>query len=148
MKKKPDSNGGFLITQIKQLQDRVFDKMLLEQNIVLSSGQGRILFVLWNNDNQTVTEISNATSIAKNTASIVIDGMVSKGLLKRKPDPENRRKTIVYLTEYAKTLKKKYESVSKQMTELFYKDFSEKEKSETEKYLSRLLQNLKDAEKI
>ncbi len=90
-----ETKGGFYITQIKQLQDRIFEKLLIENGIEISSGQGRILFVLWKEDHLTVSEISRQTSLAKNTVSIVIDGMVQKGLLERTINPEKDRKSVV-----------------------------------------------------
>ncbi|MDE5931247.1 MAG: MarR family transcriptional regulator, partial [Lachnospiraceae bacterium] len=84
-----ETKGGFYITQIKQLQDRIFEKLLIENGIEISSGQGRILFILWIKDHLTVSEISRQTSLAKNTVSIVIDGMVQKGLLERTINTEN-----------------------------------------------------------
>ena len=53
-----ETKGGFYITQIKQLQDRIFERLLLENGIEISGGQGRILFILWKTDNLTVSEIS------------------------------------------------------------------------------------------
>ena len=41
-----ETRGGFYITQIKQLQDRIFEKLLAQSGIEVSGGQGRILFVL------------------------------------------------------------------------------------------------------
>ena len=69
-----EKKGGFYITQIKQLQDRIFEKMLADNGIEISSGQGRILFVLWKKDNLTAGEISRQTLLARNTVSVVIDG--------------------------------------------------------------------------
>lgn len=41
-------NGGFLITQIKQIQGRVFERLLSRAGITEFNGaQGRILYVLW-----------------------------------------------------------------------------------------------------
>lgn len=141
-----ETKGGFYITQIKQLQDRIFEKMLVENGIEISSGQGRILFVLWKKDNLTVSEISRQTSLAKNTVSIVIDGMVQKGLLERTINPENRRQTIISLTENAKSMREKYETVSEQMGVLFYQGFSEKELREFEGYLVRIRDTLAKAD--
>ena len=137
-----ETNGGFYITQIKQLQSRIFERLLLENDIAISSGQGRILFVLWKNDNLTISEISQKTSLAKNTVSIVVDGMVQKGILERNINPENRRQTIISLTEYAKNMKEKYEEVSQEMNTLFYQGFSDKERNEFESYLARILDTL------
>ena len=42
-----EMNGGFLVTQIKQLGDRIFEKILSEKNIDAFNGaQGRILYVV------------------------------------------------------------------------------------------------------
>ena len=137
-----ETNGGFYITQIKQLQSRIFERLLLENDIAISSGQGRILFVLWKNDNLTISEISQKTTLAKNTVSIVVDGMVQKGILERNINPENRRQTIISLTEYAKNMREKYEEVSQEMNTLFYQGFSDNERNEFEAYLSRILNTL------
>lgn len=141
-----ETKGGFYITQIKQLQDRIFEKLLLENGIEISGGQGRILFILWKKDHLTISEISKETALAKNTISIVVDGMVKKGILTRNINPENRRQTIISLTEYAKSLQEKYESVSQQMNVLFYQGFSEKEQKEFEQYLARIVHTLVQAE--
>ena len=137
-----ETRGGFYITRIKHLQARIFEKLLAENGIEISSGQGRILFVLWKEDNLTVSEISQKTSLAKNTVSIIVDGMVQKGILARNINPANRRQTIISLTEYAKALQEKYEQVSQQMNHLFYQGFSDKEREEFEGYLARILDTL------
>lgn len=141
-----ETRGGFYITQIKQLQDRIFEKLLAQSGIEVSGGQGRILFVLWKKDNLTISEISKETSLAKNTVSIMVDGMVKKGILERNINPENRRQTIVSLTEYAKSIEEKYEDVSQQMNILFYQGFSEKEQEEFEGYLERIVNTLVSVE--
>lgn len=137
-----ETKGGFYITQIKQLQDRIFERLLLENGIEISGGQGRILFILWKTDKLTISEISAKTSLAKNTVSVVINGMVNKGIVERNINPENRRQTIVSLTEYAKSLQEKYEMVSRQMNTLFYQGFSDEEQKQFERYLARILDTL------
>ena len=122
-----ETKGGFYITQIKQLQDRIFERLLLENGIEISGGQGRILFVLWNTDNLTISEVS---------------GMVKKGIVERNINSRNRRQTIISLTEYAKSLQTEFEAVSQKMNTLFYQDFSEKEQKQFEQYLARILGTL------
>ena len=137
-----ETKGGFYITQIKQLQDRIFERLLLENGIEISGGQGRILYILWKTDNLTISEISEKASLAKNTVSIVIDGMVHKGIVEREINPQNRRQTIISLTDYAKSLREEYEAVSEQMNALFYQGFSEEEQIQFERYLARILETL------
>lgn len=142
-----ETKGGFYITQIKQLQDRIFERLLAQNDIQISGGQGRILFILWKSDHLTVSEISRKTSLAVNTVSIVVDGMVQKGILERNINPTNRRQTIISLTDYAKSLQSRYDEVSQQMNTLFYQGFSLEEQQQFEKYLDRILNTLTAAEK-
>lgn len=137
-----ETKGGFYISQIKQLQDRIFERLLLENGIELTSGQGRILFILWKTDHLTISQISLKTSLAKNTVSIVVNGMVNKGIVERTVNPANRRQTIISLTDYAKSLREQYEKVSEQMNALFYQGFSQKEQIQFEQYLARILDTL------
>ena len=137
-----ETKGGFYISQIKQLQDRIFERMLSENGIEISGGQGRILFVLWKRDHLTISEISEQTSLAKNTVSVVVDGMVRKGIVERETNPSNRRQTIISLTDYAQSMREQYEVVSRQMNQVFYQGFSEQEQKEFESFLARILKTL------
>ena len=142
-----ETKGGFYITQIKQLQDRIFERLLIENGLEISSGQGRILFVLWKQDALTVGEISKQTSLAKNTVSATVDGMVNKGILQREINPENRRETIISLTDCAKTMRTKYAEVSDQMNRLIYREITKEEQKEFEGYLARIRDTLIQVEK-
>ena len=141
-----ETKGGFYITQIKQLQERIFERLLLAAGLELSGGQGRILFVLWKKDCLTVGEISKETSLAKNTVSAVVDGMVRKGIVARTINPNNRRETIISLTEHSRGMQQKYEEVSQQMNELFYRGFSGQEREVFEGYLARIRKTLTEEE--
>ena len=58
-------NGGFLVTKIKQLGDRIFEKILSEKNIDAFNGaQGRILYVLWQEDGIPIRLLSVKCGLA------------------------------------------------------------------------------------
>lgn len=137
-----ETKGGFYISQIKQLQGRIFEKMLADKGLAIHGGQGKILFILWKKDHLTVSELSEQTSLAKNTVSIVIDGMVTKGLVERKINPDNRRQTIISLTPHARSMEVLYEEVSQQMNSLFYTGFETEEKDYFEGCLERIISTL------
>jgi len=137
------SNGGFYLTQIKQLQDRLFSKLLTKYGLDFSSSQGRILFVLWNENHLTMSEIGKKTSLANNTLTNVIDRMVKQNYLVREVNPKNRREVIISLTDFAISLKEKNEEVSQEMTKIFYENFNEEEIISFEETLEKLLNNLK-----
>lgn len=140
------TNGGFYITQIKQLQSRIFERLLTKHGLDIGSGQGSILFVLWKEDHLSVSEISKRTSLAKNTVSIIIDGMIAKGTVTRASNPKNRRQTIISLTDTAKSMKEEYKNVSAEMGALFYEGFTQEETILFESYLERILQTLTQKE--
>lgn len=141
-----DNKGGFYITQIKQLQDRIFEKLLFENGIPISGAQERILSVLWQKDHMTISEISRATSLARNTVSIVVNGMVTKGILQRDCNPDNRRQAIVSLTDYARSIQQECKTASQQMNKIFYEKFTKEEQLLFENYLTRILDTLIKAE--
>ena len=62
-----EMNGGFLVTKIKQLGDRIFEKILSEKNIDAFNGaQGRILYVLWQKDGISIRSLSTQMRISDN----------------------------------------------------------------------------------
>lgn len=76
------TSGGFLISQIKQLQGRVFEKMLKESGVDAFNGaQGRILYVLWEHERLTISEIGQLTSLANTSLTSMLDRMEEGGLL-------------------------------------------------------------------
>ena len=86
------SNGGFLISQVKQLSDRTFEKILKTKGIDEFNGaQGRILYILWNNNNLSIKQISKFTKLAKTTLTAMLERMELQGLIKRTISKEDKR---------------------------------------------------------
>lgn len=142
-----DTKGGFYISQIKQVQGRIFEKLLKDNGIEDFNGaNGRILFVLWQEDNLTISQLGERTSLAKTTLTSMLDRMEDKGNIKRNFDPNDRRQIRITLTAKAKALDESYKAVSAQMNELFYKGFSDEEITRLDRTLERVLRNLKEHE--
>jgi DNA-binding MarR family transcriptional regulator len=136
------SEGGFLLSKAHQLMGRVFNRLLREHGIELNSAQGRILFVLWERDGIPITELAQATMLSKSTLTSMLDRLEEAGHLRREPSPEDRRVTLIALTEKNRLLRDRYNQVSKEMTELFYEGFTPEEVASFEDYLRRILENL------
>ena len=135
--------GGFLISRIHQLQARAFEKLLRESGVDAFNGaQGRILYVLWEHEMLTITEIGRLTSLAKTTLTSMLDRMEQAGLIMRVPDKKNRRQIFVAITEKAKGYKADYDRVSEQMNVLFYQGFSEDQVESFESTLRKIIDNL------
>jgi DNA-binding MarR family transcriptional regulator len=141
------TQGGFLISQIKQVQGRVFEHLLQQAEMDFFNGaQGRILYVLWQENNLPIVEVSKRTGLAKTTLTSMLDRMEGLGLIARVHDSEDRRQQRIVLTERSKELSDKYEEVSQKMAELFYRGFQESEILEFETSLKKILGNLEEAE--
>lgn len=137
------TNGGFLISKIKQIQGRVFEKLLMEYEIDQFNGaQGRILFVLWGKDNVPISEISEQTGLAKTSLTSMLDRLEASGHIQRILNDSDRRTVRIILTKAAKNLKSQYNNVSACMNEIFYQGFNNKEIITFEKNLERILNNL------
>lgn len=143
-----ETRGGFLISQIKQIQGRVFDSLLQRAGIEEFNGaQGRILYVLWQEDNLPIIELSKRTGLAKTTLTSMLDRMEERGFLKRVPDSQDRRLLRIVLTDKARAMNDSYNEVSDEMSRIFYEGFSDEEIDIFEKYLDKILQNLTKQEK-
>ena len=138
-----NTHGGFLITKIKQLGDRTFEKVLSKRNINAFNGpQGRILYVLWQEDGIPIKTLSENCGLAITSLTTMLERMDKQGLITRIQDPKDKRKTLLFLTQEAKLLKQDYDGVSDEMEQIYYRDFSREEIIEFEKYLDRVLKNL------
>jgi len=142
---KPQSEGGFLIAKIHQLAGRIFARMLKENKIEINPAQGRIMFVLWKNDQIPITELAKRTSLEKSTLTSMLDRLEAAGYAARVPSPDDRRKILIKRTAKDKAWQKTYTRVSQQMTDLFYAGFSRAEIDEFERYLKRIFDNLSAA---
>ena len=137
--------GGFLITKVKQLSDRIFEKVLSERNIDAFNGaQGRILYVLWQEDGVPIKTISDQCGLAITSLTTMLERMEKQGLITRIQDPSDKRKTLLYLTDKARSLKNDYDEVSGQMGDIYYRGFSEEEIRQFEGYLDRVRNNLEE----
>ena len=138
-----DTKGGFLISRIKQEGGRLFDRMLAQADIDAFNGaQGRILYILWQGDGLTISQISAQTSLANTTLTSMLDRMEQSGLIRRSPSPTDRRALLIHLTDKAKSLRKDYDRISQRMNEMYYLGFTEEEVHQLEGYLTRILNNL------
>ncbi|MDE6387922.1 MAG: MarR family transcriptional regulator [Lachnospiraceae bacterium] len=141
------TNGGILITKIKQLQGRIFEKLLTAHNISEFNGaQGRILFVLWEKDDIPISELAKQTGLAKTTLTSMLDRMEKQELIERIYSPADRRTVRIRLTKTASSFKEQYEQVSDEMNQIFYKGFSDEEILTLETGLRKVLKNLTEKE--
>lgn len=143
-----ETRTGFLISQIKQVQGRVFERLLAESGVEAFNGpQGRILYVLWQGDGVPIAHLVKKTGLAKNTLTAMLNRMESGGLVTRQPAERDRRQVLIWLTETARGLEGQYERVSQRMNQLFYRGMGQEDAELLDGLLDRVLENLERCER-
>ena len=141
------SNSGFYISRIKQVNTRLLNKFLEQKNITAFNGeQGRILHVLWENDGISNRELSKKSGLAMSSLTTMLERMEEKKLLERRVDENDKRKILIFLTDYAKSLKSEYDEISDKMTEISFEGISDEERLAFEATLEKVLYNFEKAE--
>ena len=141
------SNSGFYISRIKQVNTRLLNKFLAQKNITAFNGeQGRILHVLWENDGISNRELSKESGLAMSSLTTMLERMEEKKLLERSIDENDKRKILIFLTDYAKSLKSEYDEISDKMTEISFEGISDEERLAFETTLEKVLYNFERAE--
>lgn len=141
------SNSGFYISRIKQINTRLLNKFLAQKNITAFNGeQGRILHVLWENDGISNRELSKKSGLAMSSLTTMLERMEEKKLLERRVDENDKRKILIFLTDYAKSLKSEYDEISDKMTEISFEGISDEERLAFEATLEKVLYNFEKAE--
>jgi DNA-binding MarR family transcriptional regulator len=139
--------GGFLVSKIKQISERIFDKKLKAYQIGdLNAAQGRIIFSLWRQDNIPISELAHKTALGKTTLTSMLHRLTRYGYIIKTDDKKDSRKAIISLTRKSKSLESRYQSVSKEMTDLFYRGLNDRQIDEFEATLRKILSNLEEHE--
>ena len=119
------TQGGFLIAKIHQISGRLFARILKKHRLEeINPAQGRILFVLWRNDNIPIQELARRTALEKSTLTSMLDRLAKAGQIEKLPCAGDRRKVLVRLTEKSRSMLETYDQVSEEMGSLFYEGFS------------------------
>ena len=108
--------GGFLIAKIHQISGRIFAGMLRDAGIEINPAQGRILFVLWQQDGIPIQTLREKTSLEKSTLTSMLDRLEEAGFVRRRFSTRDRRQILIERTDKDRALEQKYVAVSEEMT--------------------------------
>jgi DNA-binding MarR family transcriptional regulator len=103
------------------MQEVIASAVLTNERIARSVGLNVVDFqtygVLLRNDGpMTPGQVAQATELPSSTTTRVLDRLESKGMIERRPDPDDRRKLSVHPVQwYDQRVHKAYESIVEQM---------------------------------
>lgn len=93
----------------------------------LTPPQFGLLVLLWEQDGLSQVGIGNALEVDRTTLTGILDRLEKNGLVERKPDSEDRRSKLVYLTKLGKDYEDRVMPVVKKINSIFSEKFSPQE---------------------
>ena len=89
-----------------------------------------------------IKTVSEKCGLAITSLTSMLERMEKGGLILRKQDSADKRKTLLFLTDEAKKLENDYIAVSEEMGDIYYQGFTAEEVRAAEEYLDRIRLNL------
>lgn len=94
-----NSSFGYLVNLLARLFIRALDRRIETHG--LAHGQFPALLMVWELPGLTQAEIAAAVSVEQPTMANTLNRMERDGLIERRPDPLDRRRSLVYPAERA-----------------------------------------------
>ncbi|MGO9145182.1 MAG: MarR family winged helix-turn-helix transcriptional regulator [Desulfomonilia bacterium] len=95
----------YLVTRVSLAATSVFKKVFAEAGLIeLKPAYLGTLMSLWNEDGLKVIELGRRAGLEPSTMTGLIDRMERDGLVKRVPDPEDRRVLKIVLTDAGRAI--------------------------------------------
>ena len=86
-----------IISEISLMATRVFNRRV--KDVGLTRTQWQVLYLLYQHDGQTQTELADTLTMAKPPLGKVVDRLEEDGWVERRDEPKDRRAKRVFLTE-------------------------------------------------
>jgi DNA-binding MarR family transcriptional regulator len=106
----------------------------------VTPSQSRALRVLTRHGEMRLSELSEHLRIAARSTTEVVDGLETKGLVERRPDPQDRRATLVGVTEHGINVGHSIRAASGTESERIFNRLSPTDRAN----LARILRKLRD----
>jgi len=108
----------------------------------LYRGQSGILHVLWQEEGIAQSEIAQQTWVRPATMTNALQRMEQVGLVERRPDPQDQRRSLVYLTQAGRELEGPVRQALANVDGEILDGFSSDEEALLRSFLERIVQSL------
>ncbi|MBU5441071.1 MarR family transcriptional regulator [Paenibacillus sp. MSJ-34] len=130
------------ISKIREKVNRFIVSEMAKRGIEgIAASHGDIIYALFKTPRLTMADISRRINKDKSTVTALVDKLVRLGYVTKERDVEDTRVVYVALTDKGKELQPIFESVSKELLDLFYLGISEKEKENLLHILKKIYDN-------
>jgi DNA-binding MarR family transcriptional regulator len=133
---------GYQIALLNRLYDRRLQDVLGDLGV--APGQFAPLVMLFEQDGLTQAELCRRINVEQPTMANTLDRMERDGLITRQPDPKDRRRATVHLTERANEMRNAVMDRARQVSGQAVHRFTIAEQEQLFAMLARIAENLKD----
>ncbi|MEC0111185.1 MarR family transcriptional regulator [Paenibacillus taichungensis] len=120
-------------------QDFEFELASSNQSVQLSGPRGRLLLTVWEAETIRMNELAIKLGLKARTITEHVDSLERDGFIKRTADPNDRRATLLRLTEEALSHVHRFKLVQEQISEKLLQKFSAKQRIELIELLALFL---------
>jgi len=140
MSLKREKSLGYVINHLSRLMTQSLGDEIAAHGV--TPGQLPVLMCLWQQDGLTQRELYERVHIEQATMSNTLGRMERDGLVKRKPDPNDRRAARVLLTAKAKRLEAKLADATKAVNKTALGTLKKKDKKCLMDLMGVMIENL------
>lgn len=137
---KREKSLGYVVNHLSRLMTQALGDETA--NLGVTPGQLPVLMCLWEQDGLTQRELYQRVHIEQATMSNTLSRMERDGLVKRKPDPDDRRASRVMLTPKAKKIEADLVEATKAVTKRALGDLKKKDKKAVMDLMGAMIDNL------
>lgn len=141
----PENSIGYLARVVFRSFSRLLERKTLTHDV--SAGQWRFLRQLWREDGITQRELSARVGMREPTTVVALKSLEKAQLITRMKTDDDRRKTYIFLTPYAKKLELKLAPMNAEIHEIATRGMSDSEVETLQLLLRRVIDNLADETK-
>jgi DNA-binding MarR family transcriptional regulator len=137
-----DNALAFWIQRVQQASRTLLYRRFNALGVELTPEQWMVLVRLWERDVMSQNELCEATLRDRATMSRIIDGMETRGLVSRRPSPDDARTRLVSPTAEATRLRRRLLPAVRAMVAELEAGVEESDLQTTRRTLQRLFLNL------
>ncbi len=131
---------GYQIGLLGRLYDRELQDALKKFGV--APGQFAPLVMLFEKDGLTQADLCRRINVEQPTMANTLSRMERDDLIVRKPDPNDKRRTLVFLTSKTKDLQEEIMSAARSVSAMAMSNLSAPEQGNAFNILSRMIENL------
>lgn len=141
MKISIENHVGYLVQQISHLLEQLYNKNLINEGLSIS--QARVIYLLYQNDGMTQSELQQDLLIKASSITKLIDVLAEKGLVIREVCPDDARIKKIYLTEEGRKKEENLYKISEATEANLLSSLSDSEGKDLISMLKSIKSNLK-----